>query len=53
MFSSITAVGTVVYPDKDMISIFTTNGEADLVVKRSSGVDVTAPWTTNGGEAES
>ena len=53
MFSSITAVGTVVYPDKDMISIFTTDGEDDLVVKRSSGVDVTAPWTTNGGEAES
>lgn len=45
MFSSITAVGAVVYPDRDMISIFTTDGDDDLVVKRSSGVDVTAPWT--------
>ena len=53
MFSSITAVGTVVYPDKDMISIVTTNGEDDLVVKRSSGVDVASPWTTNEAEAES
>jgi uncharacterized cupin superfamily protein len=43
MFSSITAVGAVVYPDSDMIQ-FTTDGEDDLVVKRSSAVDVAAPW---------
>ena len=48
MFSSITAVGAVVYPDSDMISIVTSDGEDDLVVKRSSGVDVAAPWA--GGE---
>ena len=36
MFSSITAVGAVVYPDSDMIQLFTTDGEDDLVVKRSS-----------------
>jgi hypothetical protein len=47
MFSSITTVGTVVYPDTDMISIFTTHGEDDLVVKRSSGVDDAAPWATH------
>src|SRR3954451_19488418 len=34
MFSSITAVGAVVYPDSDMIQLFSTDGEDDLVVKR-------------------
>jgi uncharacterized cupin superfamily protein len=52
MFSSITAVGAVVYPDSDMIQLFTTDGEDDLVVKRSSAVDVAAPWTTGEGESE-
>ena len=42
MFSSITAVGAVVYPDSDMIQIFTTEGDDDVVVKRSSAVDVAA-----------
>lgn len=47
MFSSITAgVGAVVYPDSDMIQLFTTDGEDDLVVERSSAVDAIAPWTT-------
>jgi uncharacterized cupin superfamily protein len=46
MFSSITAVGAVVYPDSEMIQLFTTDGEDDLVVKRSSAVDVAAPWAT-------
>jgi hypothetical protein len=46
MFSSVTAVGAVVYPDSNMIQLFTTDGEDDLVVKRSSAVDVTAPWAT-------
>ncbi len=44
MFSSITAVGAVVYPDSDMIQLFSTDGEDDLVVKRSSAVEVMAPW---------
>ena len=53
MFSSITAgVGAVVYPDSDMIQLFTTDGEDDLVVKRSGAVDVAAPWTTGEGKAE-
>ncbi len=52
MFSSITAVGAVVYPDSDMIQISTTDGSDDIVVKRSSGVDVTAPWATGQGKAE-
>lgn len=49
MFSSITAVGAVVYPDSDMIQIFTTDGTDDLVVERASAVDVTAPWSTGDG----
>ena len=50
MFSSITAVGAVVYPDSDMIQLFTTDGADDVVVKRSSAVDDIAPWST--GEVE-
>jgi uncharacterized cupin superfamily protein len=44
MFSSMTAVGAVVYPDRDMIQLSTSDGEDDIVVERSSGVDVAAPW---------
>ncbi len=51
MFSSISAVGAVIYPDSDMIQLFTTNGEDDVVVKRNSAVDVAAPWTTGEGKA--
>jgi uncharacterized cupin superfamily protein len=50
MFSSITPVGAVVYPDSDMIQLFTTDGQDDLVVKRSSAQDAIAPWAT--GEAK-
>jgi uncharacterized cupin superfamily protein len=39
MFSTMTAVAAVVYPDSDKISIWTTNGADDIVVKRTSGVD--------------
>ena len=52
MFSSVTAVGAVVYPDSDMIQLFTTDGTDDIVVKRSSGVDVAAPWATGEGETK-
>jgi uncharacterized cupin superfamily protein len=45
MFSSKAAVDVVVYPDSDMVQLFTSDGEDDLVVERSSGVDVAAPWT--------
>ena len=52
MFSSISAVGAVVYPNSDMIQLFTTDGEDDVVVKRSSAVDLVAPWTTGAGKTE-
>ena len=38
MFSTITAVAAVVYPDSDKISIWTTSGADDIVVQRTSGV---------------
>jgi hypothetical protein len=50
MFSSMTAlVGAVVYPDSDMICVWTTYGADDILVRRSSTLDEAAPWT---GEAE-
>ncbi len=52
LFSSITAVGAVGYPDSDMIQLFTTDGTDDLVVKRSSAVDMAAPWATGEGESD-
>ena len=53
MFSSkAAAVGAVVYPDSDMVWVWTTDGEVDIVVERSSAVDEAAPWATGEGEAE-
>jgi uncharacterized cupin superfamily protein len=52
MFSSLgAAAGAVVYPDRDMIWVWTADDAVDLVVKRSSAVDDAAPWTTGEGEA--
>ena len=45
MLSSMSAVGAVVYPDSDMIQLFSSDGSDDIVVERSSGVDVAAPWS--------
>jgi uncharacterized cupin superfamily protein len=46
MFSSQgTAAGAVVYPDSDMIWIWTEDGAVDLVVDRTSALDDLAPWT--------
>ena len=39
MFSTMTEVAAVVYPDSDKISIWTTNNADDIVVRRASGVD--------------
>ena len=47
MFSSQgAAVGAVVYPDSDMVWVWTADDAVDLVVKRSSAEDDIAPWTT-------
>ena len=47
MFSSgEAAAGAVVYPDSDMIWMWTDDGAVDIVVERSSATDDAAPWTT-------
>ena len=53
MFSSKAAtVGAVVYPDSDMVWVWSDDEVVDLVVKRSSAEDDAAPWKTGTGEAE-
>ena len=53
MFSSkAAAVGAVVYPDSDMVWIFTDDEAVDIIVKRNSGVDDIAPWTNGDGTAD-
>jgi len=52
LFSSVTPVGLVVYPDSDMINISTTDGTDDIVVERSSGVDAIAPWVAGEADAD-
>lgn len=45
MFSSSGAtVGAVVYPDSDLVWVWTADDAVDMVVKRSSKVDDIAPW---------
>ena len=44
--SSAAAVGAVVYPDSDMVWVWTEDDAVDLIVKRSSAVDDAAPWTS-------
>jgi uncharacterized cupin superfamily protein len=45
MFSSGgAAAGAVVYPDSDMIWIWTDDDAVDIIVKRSSAEDDIAPW---------
>ena len=52
MFSSSSAlVGAVVYPDSDMVWMWSNDDSVDLVVKRSSALDAVAPWTAGEGEA--
>jgi uncharacterized cupin superfamily protein len=52
MFSSSSAlVGAVVYPDSDMVWVWSNDDSVDLVVKRSSALDDVAPWTAGEGEA--
>ena len=53
MFSSVSAaVGAVVYPDSDMVWVWTDDDTVDMVVRRSSAVDDIAPWTSGQGTAD-
>ena len=49
--SSIATVGAVVYPDTDMIWMWTDDGAVDIVVERRSALDDAAPWTAGTSEA--
>jgi uncharacterized cupin superfamily protein len=46
VFSSTSPAGAVVYPDSDMVWMWTDDGAVDMIVERSSAVDDAAPWTT-------
>jgi uncharacterized cupin superfamily protein len=50
--SSIATVGAVVYPDSDMVWVWTDDDAVDMIVKRSSAVDDIAPWTAGEGTAD-
>jgi hypothetical protein len=47
-------VGAVVYPDSDLVWVWTADDALDMVVKRSSKVDDVAPWIagSTGNETE-
>ena len=46
MFSSKSAlVGAVVYPDSDKVWTWSDDGAVDMIVKRRSALDDSAPWT--------
>jgi uncharacterized cupin superfamily protein len=47
MFSSSTAtVGAVVYPDTDMVWVWSADDAVDMIVKRSSALEDIARWIT-------
>jgi len=46
------AAGAVVYPDSDMIWMWTDDDAVDIIVDRSSALDAAAPWETGKSEAE-
>jgi uncharacterized cupin superfamily protein len=53
MFSSASAAaGAVVYPDTDMIWMWTEDDAVDIIVERSSALDDAAPWVAGKSEAE-
>jgi uncharacterized cupin superfamily protein len=52
MFSSAgSPAGAVVYPDTDMIWMWTEDGSVDIVVERRTAADDMAPWTAGIGAA--
>jgi len=53
MFSSLSSLaGAVVYPDSDMVWMWTADGEVDIVVERSGAADDAAPWTAGQSQTE-
>ena len=53
MFSSNSgAVGAVVYPDSDMVWMWTADDAVNMIVERSNALDDAAPWIAGQNEAE-
>jgi uncharacterized cupin superfamily protein len=53
MFSSTSgAVGAVVYPDTDLVWMWTADGAVDMIAERGSALDDAAPWTAGGAEGQ-
>ena len=53
MFSSKSgAAGAVVYPDSDMVWMWTDDDAVNMIVKRSSALEDIAPWIAEKGQAE-
>lgn len=53
MFSSSgAAAGAVVYPDSDLIWMWTADDAVDVVVEQGNAVDDLAPWTTGKADSE-
>lgn len=49
--SKSSAAGAVVYPDSDLVWMWTDDGAVDLIVERNSALDDIAPWTAGKGDA--
>jgi uncharacterized cupin superfamily protein len=47
MFSSASPAGAVVYPDSEMVWMWTEDGAVDMMVEQSSAVDAVAAWTSS------
>jgi hypothetical protein len=45
-------VGAVVYPDSEMVRIFSADGTDDILVERKSALDLAAAWPTRQPQAE-
>jgi uncharacterized cupin superfamily protein len=53
MFSSSgEPVGAVVYPDSDLVWMWTADDAVDIILERGSAVEDIAPWTTGVGKAD-
>jgi uncharacterized cupin superfamily protein len=50
--SSIATVGAVVYPDTDMVWVWTADDAVDIIVNRGSALDDAAPWTAGENRAD-
>jgi hypothetical protein len=53
MFSSSgAAVGAVVYPDSDMVWMWTADDSVDMIVDRGGALDDIAPWSAGTNRTE-